>query len=80
MRNLIEIKNKIKPFKNSIYVTSDKSISIRCVLLASQAIGTSKLYNLLESEDVMNALKAIRKLGIKVKGYSYEHDEDKDFI
>ena len=67
MRNLIEIKNKIKPFKNSIYVTSDKSISIRCVLLASQAIGTSKLYNLLESEDVMNTLKSIKKLGINYK-------------
>ena len=72
MRNLIEIKNKIKPFKNSIYVTSDKSISIRCVLLASQAIGTSKLYNLLESEDVMNTLNSIKKLGInykKIKNY-----------
>ena len=72
MRNLIEIKNKIKPFKNSIYVTSDKSISIRCVLLASQAIGTSKLYNLLESEDVMNTLYSIKKLGInykKIKNY-----------
>ena len=64
MKNLIEIKNKIKPFKNSIYVTSDKSISIRCVLLASQAIGTSKLYNLLESEDVMNTLHSIKKLVI----------------
>ena len=72
MRNLIEIKNKIKPFKNSIYVTSDKSISIRCVLLASQAIGTTKLYNLLESEDVMNTLNSIKKLGInykKIKNY-----------
>ena len=72
MKNLIEIKNKIKPFKNSIYVTSDKSISIRCVLLASQAIGTSKLYNLLESEDVMNTLYSIKKLGInykKIKNY-----------
>ncbi len=67
MKNHIEIKNIIKPFKRKIEVSSDKSISIRCVLLASQAIGKSKLYNLLESEDVINSLNSIRKLGINVK-------------
>ena len=67
MTNHIKITNKIKPFKKKINVSSDKSISIRCVLLASQAIGQTKIYNLLESEDVMNTLKAIKKLGIKYK-------------
>ena len=47
--------------------TSDKSISIRCVLLASIAVGISKISNLLESEDVLNSLKAIKKLGIDYK-------------
>ena len=56
MKNHIEIKKKIRPFNKQISVTSDKSISIRSVLLASQAIGTSKIYNLLESEDVINSL------------------------
>ena len=56
MRNHIEILNKIKPFKKNVIISSDKSISIRCVLLASQAIGKSRLYNLLESEDVINTL------------------------
>ena len=37
------------------------------MLLASQAIGVSRLYNLLESEDVINALKSISKLGIQYK-------------
>ncbi len=45
-------------------VSSDKSISIRSVLLASQAVGISKISNLLESEDVLNALKTVKKLGI----------------
>ena len=36
-------------------------------MLASQAIGKSRLYNLLESEDVINTLKSISKLGIKYK-------------
>ena len=65
MKNYIQINNKINSFNEKIEVSGDKSISIRCVLMASQAIGLSKIYNLLESEDVMNALKAIRKLGIK---------------
>ena len=67
MKNYIEIKSLIKPFKEKIEVSADKSISIRSVLLASQAIGKSKIYNLLESEDVLHSLKAIKKLGINYK-------------
>ena len=69
MNNYIEIREIIKPFRKSIEVSSDKSISIRSVLLASQAIGKSKIYNLLESEDVINTLKAIKKLGINFKKF-----------
>ena len=72
MKNFININKKINSFKNKILISSDKSISIRCVLLASLAIGTSRIYNLLESEDVINSLKSIRKLGIdykKIKNY-----------
>ncbi len=67
MKNFIKIVDTIKPFNKYLNVSSDKSISIRCVLLASQAIGKSKIYNLLESEDVMNTLNSIAKLGIKYK-------------
>ena len=67
MKNLINISKKIDQFRSKIYIPSDKSISIRCVLLASQAIGKSKLYNLLESEDVINTLNTIKKLGINYK-------------
>ena len=74
MPNQILINKKISQFKKKIEVSSDKSLSIRAVLLASQAIGKSRLLNLLESEDVLNALKAIKKLGInyKKKGKIYE--------
>ena len=74
MPSQILINKKISPFKKKIEVGSDKSLSIRTVLLASQAIGKSKIYNLLESEDVINTLKAIKKLGIKYKkkGNVYE--------
>ena len=67
MKNHIFINEKINNFKKKISVASDKSISIRSILLASQAIGTSKISNLLESEDVLNTLRAIKKLGINYK-------------
>ena len=61
----IEITKKIKSFKKSIDVSGDKSLSIRWVLFASLADGISKAQNLLPSEDVIAALNAIKKLGIK---------------
>ena len=64
MKNHISIRHKINSFSKKIKVSSDKSISIRSVLLASQAVGISKISNLLESEDVLNSLKTIKKLGI----------------
>ena len=66
MSNIIKIKNKISNFKKIITVPGDKSLSIRWVLFASLANGTSKAKNLLMSEDVLAAIKAIKKLGIKV--------------
>ena len=67
MSKVLLIKNKIKNFNKEIQVGGDKSLSIRWVLLASQAIGKSKGYNLLMSEDVLAAVDSIKKLGIKVK-------------
>ena len=64
MSNHILIEKKINKFNKKIVVSPDKSISIRSVLLASQAVGISKISNLLESEDVLNTLKTIKKLGI----------------
>ncbi len=66
MSNHLIIKKKIKDFNKQILVSSDKSISIRWVLLASLANGLSKAQNLLLSEDVKAAISAIKKLGIKV--------------
>ena len=67
MPNHILINSKINSYKKKIEVNSDKSLSIRCVLLSSIALGISKISNLLESEDVLNSLKAIKKLGIDYK-------------
>ncbi len=66
MSNFIIINKKIKSFKKKILVPGDKSLSIRFVLFSAIATGTSKAYNLLISDDVISAINAIKKLGIKV--------------
>ena len=66
MKNSVLINHKLKPFNKKILIGGDKSISIRWALTASQAIGVSKAYNLLESDDVKNTLNSLKKLGIKI--------------
>ena len=63
----IIIKKKIAPFNNTINVNGDKSLSIRWALLASQANGISRAYNLLKSLDVISTLNCLKKLGVKVR-------------
>ena len=88
MPNTVKIHNKIGIFNKTITVPGDKSLSIRWLLFASLAKGKSKAKNLLMSEDVVAAIKAVKKLGIKVivknkectvygkgfEGYRYKKD------
>ena len=67
MSKTVKISKTLEPFKKSLSIEGDKSISIRWALLASQANGKSRSYNLLNSEDVNNTLKCLKKLGIKIK-------------
>jgi len=66
MSKIISVNQKIRNFKKIITVPGDKSLSIRWVLFSSLAKGTSKAKNLLMSEDVLAAIEAVKKLGIKV--------------
>ena len=66
MNKIIYINKKINNFKKKITVEGDKSLSIRWALLASQAFGKSRAYNLLNSEDVLNTLSCLKKLGVKI--------------
>ena len=66
MANKIILKKKIFSFKKKISIPGDKSISIRWVLISSLANGVSKAKNLLMSGDVLTAIKAIKKFGVKV--------------
>ena len=66
MSKIISVNQKINSFKKNISVPGDKSLSIRWVLFSSLAKGVSTAKNLLMSEDVLAAIEAIKKLGIKV--------------
>jgi len=65
-KNSVLINKKIGKFNKIVKVAADKSLSLRALMLASQCIGISKIKNLLESEDVLNCLKALRTLGVKI--------------
>jgi len=67
MPNSIIVNKKIRAFNKKITVSGDKSISIRWVLFSSLGNGISSAQNLLMSEDVIAAINAIKKLGIKVQ-------------
>ena len=67
MQKFIYINKKIDRFKKkSISIPGDKSLSIRFILLASLSQGKCTAYNLLNSDDVISAIKNIKKLGIKI--------------
>ena len=60
------INNKYNSFKKTISIDGDKSISIRTLLLGSQAIGKSQVENILLSEDIKNSINCLKKLGIRI--------------
>jgi 3-phosphoshikimate 1-carboxyvinyltransferase len=64
--NLI-INNKISSFKKTISVDSDKSLSIRSFLIGAISHNISSAKNILESQDVLSAIKCLKRLGVKIK-------------
>ena len=68
MKNIfsLKIKGKIPAFNKTISVEGDKSISHRALLLASQSTGISKIKGILESEDVLSTINALKQLGVRI--------------
>ncbi len=60
------INNKDNSFKKTISIDGDKSISIRTLLLGSQAFGKTSIENILLSEDIINSINCLRKLGVSI--------------
>ena len=70
----ILVKDKIKPFNKIIRVDSDKSISIRSLLIGAISQNISCIKNILKSEDVISTMDSLKKLGVKIykkKGIMY---------
>lgn len=66
MKKTIKI-NPINKINGTIHLPGSKSISNRALLLAAQSVGTTRLTNLLDSDDVRYMLSALSNLGIKYK-------------
>lgn len=54
------------PLSGEIIVAPDKSISHRAIIFASLANGKSKIFNLLEGEDVLKTIDAMRLMGVEI--------------
>ncbi len=67
MNNIIYINKTVKYFNKNLNIEGDKSLSIRWALLASQATGKSTAKNILKSEDVLDTLRCLKKLGVKIR-------------
>lgn len=63
----LKLNSGISPFKKTIKVDSDKSISIRSFLIGAISQNISFVKNVLESEDVKSTINCLKKLGIKIK-------------
>ena len=69
----VYLNSKIKKFNKTIYVESDKSISHRALMIASQCMGISSIKGILESEDINNTVNCLKALGVRIlkKNKSY---------
>ena len=63
----LKIIKRILPFKKTIKVDPDKSISIRTFLIGAISQNISVARNILESEDVFSTINCLKKLGVKIK-------------
>lgn len=61
------------PLRGSLTVPGDKSIASRAIFLAAMAQGTSHIYDLPRSMDVMTVVSVVRDLGADVKILESNH-------
>ena len=67
MKKIITLKSsKSKSLSGIIDIPGDKSISHRALIFTSLCYGCSEIFGLLEADDVMNTLKSLKKLGVKI--------------
>jgi 3-phosphoshikimate 1-carboxyvinyltransferase len=69
----LKISKKILPFRKTIKVDADKSISIRSFLIAAISQDISVARNILESDDVFSTINCLKKLGVRIKKLKSKH-------
>jgi 3-phosphoshikimate 1-carboxyvinyltransferase len=60
------IARRNRPLAGRIRVPGDKSISIRALILGGLTVGETRIWGLLEGEDVLNTAKALQALGARI--------------
>ncbi|MCZ7601478.1 MAG: 3-phosphoshikimate 1-carboxyvinyltransferase [Melioribacteraceae bacterium] len=71
---MIQAIKRIINVKGELTLPGDKSISHRSVFFSSLANGTSRIINLLESEDILSTINCFRNLGCSI------HKIDEEYI
>jgi 3-phosphoshikimate 1-carboxyvinyltransferase len=64
--------HKSPALHGAVRVPGDKSISHRALILASQALGKTRIRGLLTGEDVIHTANALRALGVDIEQYGDE--------
>ena len=68
MKKIITLKShKSKSLNGIITVPGDKSISHRSIMLGSLCYGEVKIFGILEATDVLDTIKVIKSLGIRIQ-------------
>lgn len=63
-------KKSLTPILGDIKIAADKSISHRSLIFLALANGEAEIENLLESEDVLNTVAALKKMGVTIEKIS----------
>lgn len=67
------------PLRGHLTVPGDKSIASRAIFLAAMAEGTSHIYDLPKSLDVMTVVDVVKDLGAQVKHMDSCHSNSVNF-
>ena len=55
-----------RPLKGIVEIPGDKSVSHRAIIIPAISKGKSAISNILESEDVLNTIKTLKALGVRI--------------
>ena len=69
----LHVSKLIKSYNKTIRVDSDKSISIRSLLIGAISHNISEVKNVLESDDIFSCIDCLKKLGVKIDKVKAKH-------